>query len=258
GPMILAVCWAMTAGAAVFLGARVFVKLTTHKRLWWDDWLLVASFLMLVAFSTTTSYGVKAGIGRHHATTGKTSQTNELQLVVVVATVFSVLGASWSKTSFAITLLRITTGTIHYIVWFIIVSMNLVLTFNAILQFLWCQPASVAWNSGHGGTCWSQNVIVYYSITAAAYSAGMDILLAAVPWAVIMRLKMHTKEKLGVAVCMSLGVIAAITSIFRAYHIPALYSNDYSWDESTLFVWTAAEMATTIIATSIPVLRVLL
>lgn len=49
-----------------------------------------------------------------------------------------------------------------------------------------------------------------------------------------------------------------MTSIFRAVHIPALYSNDYTFDEANLFIWTAAELATTIIATSIPVLRALL
>lgn len=51
---------------------------------------------------------------------------------------------------------------------------------------------------------------------------------------------------------------AAMTSIFRAVHIPALYSRDYTFDEGELFIWTAAELATTIIATSIPVLRALM
>lgn len=51
---------------------------------------------------------------------------------------------------------------------------------------------------------------------------------------------------------------AGITSIFRAVHIPATYSDDYTYDESSLFVWTAAELATTITAASIPVLRALL
>lgn len=51
---------------------------------------------------------------------------------------------------------------------------------------------------------------------------------------------------------------AGITSIFRAVHIPAIYSDDYTYDESDLFVWTAAELATTITAASIPVLRALL
>lgn len=211
GPMVLAVCWSMTAIAALFLGARLYVKLTTHKRLWWDDHFLVASWFMLVAFSTATTFGLKDGLGMHfdalRGTDINTAGEDGLQLIVVIATVFSVIGASWSKTSFALTLLRITTGTIHYVIWFIIISMNIVLTFNAVLQFLWCQPASVAWSGGQGGTCWSKGVIVYYSIAAAAYSATMDVLLAMVPWVVIMKLNMEMKEKIGVAVCMSLGFV---------------------------------------------------
>lgn len=51
---------------------------------------------------------------------------------------------------------------------------------------------------------------------------------------------------------------AAVTSIMRAIHIPSLYTTDYTWEESSLFVWTAAELGTTIIAASIPILRTLL
>lgn len=49
-----------------------------------------------------------------------------------------------------------------------------------------------------------------------------------------------------------------MTSIMRAVNIPSIYVFDYTWSESRLFVWTAAELGTTIIAASIPVLRVLL
>lgn len=206
GPMMLGVCWSMTGLAAVFLGLRIYVKLSTHRKLYWDDFLLIASWFMLAAFSGTTTHGVAYGLGLHHAFANPDSMI-ELQLNVVIATVFSVLGAAWSKTSFAITILRLTTGGLHYMIWFVIVSMNTVLTFNAVLQFLWCQPVYVAWNAGRGGTCWDKKVIIYYSIAAAAYSAAMDIFLALMPWLVIMRLKMHMKEKIGAAVCMSLGVV---------------------------------------------------
>lgn len=211
GPMILAVCWSMTGAATLFLGARVYVKLTAHKRLWWDDHFLLASWVMLVAFSSIITYGTTIGVGQHfddlRSSGINSSDMDGLQLVVVVATVFSVMGGAWSKTSFAITLLRLTKDTMYYVIWFIIISMNAVLTFNAVLQFLWCQPASVAWHSGAGGTCWSKDVIIYYSIAAASYSATMDILLALVPWTVIMKLKMERKEKIGVAICMSLGIM---------------------------------------------------
>lgn len=48
-----------------------------------------------------------------------------------------------------------------------------------------------------------------------------------------------------------------MTSIFRAHYIPTVYDNDNdnAFDEASLFVWTAAELAVTIIAVSIPVLR---
>lgn len=205
-PTILVVCWVETGVAAIFLGLRLYVKLTAHRKLYWDDFLLAASWLALVAFSGTAVNGVHYGLGKHNAQNDFHDNGKELQLTVIIASVFSALGAAWSKTSFAVTLLRLTKGIMHQIIWFAIVSMNIVLIFNAVLQFLWCQPASAAWNSGRGGTCWSKNVIIYYSVAAASYSAAMDILLAMVPWSVVMNLKMHMKEKIGVALCMSLGV----------------------------------------------------
>lgn len=208
--MVLGVCWALTGLSSLFLSLRLYVKSTAHRKFYWDDFLLAASWLMLVAFSVTATNGTRYGLGLHQADKERAfNDPSNLRLMVVIATVFSVLGAAWSKTSVAVTLLRLTSGTLHYGIWLVVVSMNVVLTFNAILQFLWCQPASVAWSSGtgRGGTCWSRNVIVSYSIAAAAYSAAMDILLAIVPWFVIMGLNMQMKEKIGAAVCMSLGIV---------------------------------------------------
>lgn len=48
-----------------------------------------------------------------------------------------------------------------------------------------------------------------------------------------------------------------MTSIVRAVEVPNLWAPDYPYDESKLLIWTAAELATTIIAASIPVLRAL-
>lgn len=67
-----------------------------------------------------------------------------------------------------------------------------------------------------------------------------------------------SRSRYRAALVLTLLTSAAMTSVFRAIHIPAIYSNDYTYDESELFVWTAAELATTIIAASIPILRALL
>lgn len=255
GPVVIATCWAMTGMAALLLGTRLYVKSTAHRGMWWDDYTLLASWVMLVAFSGSATYATRVGLGKHD---GSVVDQTPLQLMIVVATTFSVLGAAWSKTSFALTLLRITKGLLFWMIWAVIISLNIVLTFNAILQFIWCTPARAAWDGMVSHRCWKRTIVIDYTIFAAAYSAGMDILLACVPWLVITKLKMRRKEKIGVAVCMSLGLIAGVTSIVRAVEVPSLYASDYPYEASKLLIWTAAELATTIIATSIPVLRALL
>lgn len=209
-PEILGLVWTMTAVAAAFLGLRVMVKLRSRKGLWWDDHLLVASWLMLTLFAISTTLCTRAGLGSH--VRDADIQQTPLQLGVNVATVFSVLGAAWSKTSFALTLLRITRDGAHHRVvylgiWAVIVTMNLVLTFNAILQFIWCVPAARAWDPTVDGKCWSRNAVVAYTQFAAYYSASMDFALALVPWKLLIGLRMKLKEKVGVLTCMSLGIL---------------------------------------------------
>lgn len=49
-----------------------------------------------------------------------------------------------------------------------------------------------------------------------------------------------------------------VTSIFRAIHLSSLNTADFSYSESELLILTGAELATTITAASIPVLRPML
>lgn len=208
GPEILGSVWAMTVVATFFLAARLWVKYRSRKDLWWDDYALFASWTMLLAFAASTTHCVVVGLGRHNGSSD--IQTSALQLDMIISSVFSVLGAAWSKTSFALTLLRITRKghrLVYWAVWVVIVTMNVVLVFNAILQFIWCVPTAAAWNIMPNSKCWDRQVVVKYTIFAAGYSAMMDFLLATVPWVVIIGLGMRKKEKVGVVICMSLGVL---------------------------------------------------
>lgn len=50
---------------------------------------------------------------------------------------------------------------------------------------------------------------------------------------------------------------AGCTSVMRAITVPTLSGSDYSYQAGQLFIWTGAELATTIVAASIPILRAL-
>jgi hypothetical protein len=113
----------------------------------------------------------------------------------------------WSKTSFALTLLRITEGKMKYLIWFIIASMNLLMGTNALITWIQCYPVSKTWNRDEPGTCWDYRVNIVYGVVAGSYSGLMDIALALLPWTVVWKLQMKRKEKIGVAVAMSMGVL---------------------------------------------------
>ncbi|KAL1642462.1 hypothetical protein SLS61_009676, partial [Didymella pomorum] len=90
------------------------------------------------------------------------------------------------------------------------------------------------------------------------WSALMDVCLALLPWKIIWGLQMRTAEKIGVCVAMSLGVFAGVTSIIRSTYIQKLTAQDVSYESYNAIIWAVAECSMTIVATSIPVLRVLL
>ena len=69
---------------------------------------------------------------------------------------FSILSAMWSKTSFAITLLRISDGWVKKFVWFAIVSVNISLGLSGILQWAQCMPVQKLWMREIEGRCWAE------------------------------------------------------------------------------------------------------
>ena len=44
-PLLLWSIWVVTVVSGLFLGLRVYCKLTRHRAMWWDDWILVLSWV---------------------------------------------------------------------------------------------------------------------------------------------------------------------------------------------------------------------
>lgn len=85
----------------------------------------------------------------------------------------------------------------------------------------------------------------------------MDFALVGIAWSVVSQLQMRsTREKVGLGVALSMGVIAGATSIVKAAILPSLAGGDITYTSASLHIWSLAEPAVTIIAASIPLLRV--
>ncbi|KAI1474592.1 hypothetical protein F4774DRAFT_400038 [Daldinia eschscholtzii] len=255
GPMMNAVNWALTALAGIFLGLRIYCKFSRHRGLWWDDQILIFAFACLVAAVGFITSSISLGF-----TSPAGPQTPEaalrLQIHGGVQNVLFGLATVMSKTSFGVTLLRVTEGKMKMLVLFLTITMNLAVFLYIIFTFLKCKPEIYSWIKGPG--CWSTAKYIHYGIFAGAYSAFVDFSFAIIPWFLIMNLQMRRREKLGVAIAMSCGVIAGITAVMRCIYLPLLTVGTFSTQGTTLVIWYVAEAAVTIIAASIPVLRALI
>ncbi|KAK1758832.1 hypothetical protein QBC47DRAFT_409662 [Echria macrotheca] len=256
GPHLLRTIWIMIGASMVFLFLRLYAKVSRSRGLWWDDHILIGAWVCITTESSLLTYATTLGYGRHiYDVPFDTNLINRTIMVINMAGTFSLVAATWSKTSFAFTLLRLTDGRTKVFVWFIIVSINVAMGLSALFVWISCRPLQKAWMPLMDGVCWPPSFIVNYNIFSAAYSAAMDIALALLPWKLIWGLQMKRNEKIGVAVAMSCGIFAGITAIIKTTQIPKMLSAD-PYDGITLFIWGNAESCVTIIAASIPILRV--
>ncbi len=131
----------------------------------------------------------------------------QMGLQGVIGGTFSTVAAAWSKTSFGITLLRITDGKFKLFVWFVIVSTNVAMGLSALVAWIQCQPVAKSWDWSLPGSCWDPSVSAVYGVFAGVYSGLMDWALALLPWRLIWGLQMERREKIGVGVAMSLGLL---------------------------------------------------
>ncbi|KAK2015658.1 hypothetical protein LZ32DRAFT_602306 [Colletotrichum eremochloae] len=259
GPRLLLAVWTLLCVSGGFIGLRIYCKVSRARALWLDDYVLVASWWSLLVLCAFVTIDVSYDFGKHNWDVALDNWP-WLLLYANLGGSVSIIAAAWSKTSFALTLIRITRESpeswMKRLIWFIILSVNIALGINVLFTWIQCSPIEKTWRSATPGTCWRKSIPVNYNIFAASYSGAMDIVLAILPWRILWGHTMTKKEKLGVLIAMSMGVFAGAVSFIKIPTLAAIAAFDII-DTVELVIWGAAESAVTIVAASIPILRAL-
>ncbi|KAK1993436.1 hypothetical protein LX36DRAFT_643051 [Colletotrichum falcatum] len=254
---LLVSTWSLVGTSAIVLFLRIYCKIWRGRGLWWDDYLLIVAWASLAISVSINSYIVSLGFGRHLSTIGDQNRRTINLFTILVAT-FGILATTLSKTSFALTLYRLILNEwMKYLLVFIIVTNNVTLNLIWMFGFAKCTPLAKVWDPSVPGKCWDKTRLVKYQIFATYYSAILDFVLAFLPWPILMGATLRRRERLGVAVAMSLGAIAGACGIVKAVLVVSMTSADITYDRVDLTIWTLAEPAASIMAVSIPVLRML-
>jgi hypothetical protein len=162
--------WTLIVSSGGFLGLRIYCKLYRQRGLWWDDYVLISSYLVLLVSGIFASVSTTFGFGKHIYDITN-SDFPPLLLVLNLSGFFSILSAAWSKTSFAITLLRISGGRVRWFIWFAILSINIMMGLAALFTWIQCTPVERTWNPFIEGTCWDSKIFVVFNSTAAGSSS---------------------------------------------------------------------------------------
>ncbi|KAK3504453.1 hypothetical protein B0T13DRAFT_3845 [Neurospora crassa] len=252
GSEILAITWTLTGLAAVSLVVRIVWKLRSKKKLRWDDHICSLSWFVLKTSIFIVTIATSKGLGEHVQAIPEDNLPAIGLLGNFIGTL-SILASVWSKTSFALTLLRLLSGRwTKDLLWLGVATIHVFLIVNALFMWIRCSPAAKTWDAYMEGTCWDNQVYPQYAMFAAGYSAAVDFILALLPLALFYQLQMpHRKEKLGVSLAIIVGLVSAATAIMKTTVISGLTSSDFTFTTVPLIYYATAESALTIIAACI-------
>ncbi|KAH7068251.1 hypothetical protein BKA63DRAFT_110145 [Paraphoma chrysanthemicola] len=242
--------WSLFAGASLFLGLRVWIKLTRGHGLWYDDhillvtWCILAANNSLISVEYATGYVVDTWDDRMH-------------ILINITSCGTLVGQALSKTAFAVTLLKLTKGWYHWVLWYCIGSMNLYMIIKVIFQWakVCDKPSYDVWY--RLDFCLEPKFRDDFKEGGNVYNIIMDFILASFPWIITWNLDMRKREKIGLCVAMSLGMIVAIIAAIRTGWKDEGNAKDewYFWRNAHSNIWYSSEIVGTIIVQCIPVLR---
>ncbi|KAM0274449.1 hypothetical protein ACHAQH_007823 [Verticillium albo-atrum] len=251
---VIASIWPMVALSTVFFALRIYCRFMRSGQTWWDDYILGLGWILLVTAAAVLTDAMLLGHLTHH-------EKDPLKVGVLVRVTHTchLLSLALTKASFAVTLLRFSSKLQKYIIWFTIGSISFLFIFHVFAQ--WKRVCGDPSPYVLPGKCWDVKNPGIINIVSSSYSAVTDFVLAFLPWRVIWGLHMNRAEKISVSVAMSFGVIAGVTGIMKAVQsVTTMNPMDKKFLSNILLFWvfSLAEPSSTIIAASVPVLRVLI
>lgn len=117
-----------------------------------------------------------------------------------------------------------------------------------------CHPIELFWNKDiHTGACLDVNQLAYAN---SALAIIQDLLILALPIAMLPGLQMNRNKKISVAMVFLLGSVGFVSTIIRL-QVLAVFGNsiDPTWDYAPVVWWTTIELGVVVVCACAPMIR---
>ncbi|GAB1319258.1 Integral membrane protein pth11 [Madurella fahalii] len=255
GPWAVAVMWIVTILTFIFVLLRVYTRALVVQNYGIDDHVYNFAFVLLLCYTIFTTISAHYGFGQNMADIPILDDLIDAILFEAIGQTFAVVGMAVAKWSLGLFLLRLVTQGWHKVaIWIMMCSLMGASISVCFVFWLQCTPPAYLWDRRiPGGYCHIDTTPV--SLTLCILCVLADFFFALFPWLFLWNLQMNQREKIVIAASMSLGLIAGACGIKRTVEVPNLISQNYLKDTVGLIVWSAAEIAVTMICIGIPVCR---
>ncbi|KAF4967426.1 hypothetical protein FSARC_4999 [Fusarium sarcochroum] len=239
GPMALAVMWSFVAISWIFVVLRLYTRIWITRSVGADDHAYWMSGILILLYTIFTHIAATHGFGQSMPGPDATDfELDEAALAIkneLIGQTFSVIGMAVAKLSLGLFLLRIIVERWQKIlIWIVMASLSAVSLLAAISLWIQCNPVRKIFDMLRvPGVC--KIDVTPFAITLGVWCAVADFFFAIFPWVFIWN--------------------AGVCGIVRTYEVASGFTANYTLDTVPLIIWSAAEMAVTLICIGIPILR---
>ncbi|KAJ4391271.1 hypothetical protein N0V93_004888 [Gnomoniopsis smithogilvyi] len=251
---IIAVATVMTALALLIVILRIYVRWGILNVFGIDDGLVIFSWFMSFGFTVVTSIQTRYGLGLQNINDLPTANIQGFNKLQFAGAPFYILGILGFKLSLLFAYMRfMPQGPYRHATYVVIVLTTLFHLSFLITQINLCNPIQAQWDSSIPNYVCLQAVPVY--TTMASLTIFFDIIVMALPFPVLLDLKMQDRKKIVILGLFGLGIFITIIQIIRIQTVRRLTNLT---DSAPLITWSSVEANLGIIVASIPCLSPLI
>ncbi|KAI8185601.1 hypothetical protein K4K49_000361 [Colletotrichum sp. SAR 10_70] len=250
---MLAILVTVYVTALIAIGLRLIAK--SFAKIWsTDDALIVAAIVIAIAPFSLVIIMATMGFGTHlyDLQSGQLTKILQLLYAAEIVYVFVLLFAKLSLVTFYLRIFTVPRFRMaaYSLIAFLVLGQVII----GFLTIFSCHPIELFWNKDiHTGGCLDINQLAYAN---SALAILQDLIILALPIAMLPGLQMNKNKKISVAVIFLLGSVGFISTIIRL-QVLAVFGNsiDPTWDYVPVVWWTTIELGVVIVCACLPMIR---
>lgn len=239
---------------------RFYSRYTCKRWLGWDDFFIGIALIFSLALGAMVIHAnIRHGWDRHLWDLRFTQYQNA-SIYAFVGRLGFVLAATFTRLSLVCFLLRLVTGSGHTsfawvlraaLLWQVVVCTALV-----FMTVFLCVPVRAYWAIPlvDNAKCLNEGDV---TLAGGVVNCVSDLMVTLLPIPIVMKLNMPLRQRIGVIVLLSLGIVVTIAGIVRTYFIwkSLIESYDITWYSYQLWISATVEVDLAVLCACAPALK---